>query len=814
MQRKIVLTLQNSIQNPPNLSNMIEIPDILSTESSNTVLSNPYVNKVLSDFWIACVSRECSLLGRREVLTGKAKFGILGDGKEIPQLALAHFFEKGDFRSGYYRDQTWMFALGLVDVQQYFAQLYADPANDPFSGGRQMNNHFATPLKDEDDNWLNHTELYNVTSDISSTGGQMARAFGLATASKKFRDIPNIDKDKKLSNNGNEVIFCSIGDASTSEGIFWETLNAASVSRVPLFVVVWDDGYGISVPVELQTAKGSISQAAEGFLIDESGEGILIYTAKAWDYAGMMKVYENATKYCREDHRPVLVHIQECTQPQGHSTSGSHERYKSKERLEWEKDFDGIKKMGEWIIENNITGLDTIEKLKAEAKSYVKQESKLAWRNFQERNKVKKLELANIYQSLSSDFDINDLREGLSKYLEPSFGEILSNSRLMRQRLMVIGQAVPIALENFIDEGMAYGRQTYDTHLYSECDKSALNVPVVNPEYSEESKVINGYQVINKFFEAAFEKYPNTFAFGEDVGNIGDVNQGFAGLQDVYGSERIFDTGIREWSIMGQAIGMSMRGLRPIAEIQYLDYLIYGLAPLTDDLATVRYRSNNLQMAPAIIRTRGHRLEGIWHAGSHLGMMINSLRGMYICVPRNFVQAAGMYNTLLQSSDPAIVVEVLNGYRHKEKMPDNLESFTVALGSPDVIMTGEDLTIVTYGPNVRYAEQAINNLSYLDKSIELIDVQTLIPFDLEHTIVESLKKTNRILFLDEDVPGGSCGYMMQKVLEEQGGYYHLDAKPATLSAKENRTPFGSDGDYFCKPQVEDIVDAILNCLNE
>ncbi|MBT8232141.1 MAG: transketolase, partial [Bacteroidia bacterium] len=611
---------------------------------------------------------------------------------------------------------------------------------------------------------------------------------------------------------GEEITFCSIGDASTSEGIFWETLNAATVARVPLCIVVWDDGYGISVPVELQTTKGSISKALEGFLIDEEDNGILIYTAKAWDYSEMINVFDKATQKIRKQHRPALIHIQGCTQPQGHSTSGSHERYKSKERLEWEIEYDGILKMEEWIVSNSIADQETLDSIKKEAKTFVKQESKKAWKAYQENIIEKRATLKNIYNSLSSITELAELSSDLDKMLEPTFGEVLSNARILGHKVRTLGYEVPEALSLFIDEGKQYGLDNYHTYLYSNTDKSAINIPIVDKAFSENSKVVNGYQVINTFFDKAFEKYPNTFAFGEDVGNIGDVNQGFAGLQDKYGSDRIFDTGIREWSIMGQAIGMAMRGLRPIAEIQYLDYLIYGLAPLTDDLATLRYRSNNLQMAPAIIRSRGHRLEGIWHAGSPFGLICGSLRGMHVCVPRNFVQAAGMYNTLLKSSDPAIVVEVLNGYRIKEKMPDNIGEYTVPLGVPEVIVEGDDLTIVTYGPNVRYAQQAIENLPGL--SIELIDVQTLIPFDLEHIIVESLKKTNRILFLDEDVPGGSTGYMMQKVLEEQGGYFYLDAKPHTLSASENRTAFGSDGDYFCKPQVEDIMDAILKVLEE
>ena len=793
---------------------MIDFPSNLTKAKTGKDSSSKYTDTVLNDFWLANVSRQASLLGRREVLTGKAKFGILGDGKELPQLALAHFFKKGDFRSGYYRDQTWMFALGLSSIQDYFAQLYADPANDPFSGGRQMNNHFATAFIDENDNWLKHSDLYNVSSDISSTGGQMARALGLATASRKYKNIEGLDPENFFSKNGSEITFCSIGDASTSEGIFWETMNAATVSKLPLCVLVWDDGYGISVPTKLQTAKGNISKALEGLLIDEEGEGILIYTAKAWDYAEMINVFDKATSKIRKEHRPVLIHIQECTQPQGHSTSGSHERYKSPERLQWEKDFDGLVKMEEWMLSNDLADQDTIDQIKKEAKLFVKRESKKAWSNYQSRIDEKRKELVQIYNSIDTSTSIAELGQDLSKMMEPAFGEILGNARALKHRLILEDQDIPSSLEAFIIEGMQYGQEAYRTNLYSNADSAALNIPVVKKEYSDDSKVLNGYQIINKFFDLAFEKHSNTFAFGEDVGNIGDVNQGFAGLQEKFGEERIFDTGIREWSIMGQAIGMSMRGLRPIAEIQYLDYLIYGLAPLTDDLATLRYRSNNLQMAPAIIRSRGHRLEGIWHAGSPLGMILGSLRGMYVCVPRDFVQAAGMYNTLLQSTDPAIVIEVLNGYRHKETMPDNIGEYTVPLGVPEIITEGNDLTVVTYGPNVRYAKEAIERLKNLPQSIELIDVQTLIPFDLEHMIVESLKKTNRVLFLDEDVPGGSTSYMMQKVLEEQGGYYHLDAKPGTLSAADNRTAFGSDGDYFCKPQVEDIVDKILEIISE
>lgn len=792
---------------------MLEYPGLAekSKESDN---NSKYQNRVLNDFWIACISREASLLGRKEVLNGKAKFGILGDGKEIPQIALSHFFQKGDFRSGYYRDQTWIMALGLCTIEDYFAQLYADTKNDPFSAGRQMNNHFATAMIDKNDNWLNHTERYNISSDISSTGGQMARALGLAQASSKYRKLSELDPENKFSNSGNEITWCSIGDASTSEGIFWETLNAASVAELPLVILVWDDGYGISVPIELQTTKGSISKAAEGFKIDESGKGINIYTVKAWDYPELINVFDRVSKETREEHRPVLIHVQECTQPQGHSTSGSHERYKSKERLQWEKEYDGIKKMAEWLVDSGIADQEEIDKIISESKTFVKTAAKQAWSNYQAPVKQKKALLGTVYKDVPASLDVNDLKESINRKMYPNYGEVVANARELSHRLTNNGIQIPESLQIFIDEAASYGEDTYRTHLYSHSDKSALNIPVVQAEYSEDSEMINGYNIINEYFDVIFEKYAHALAFGEDVGNIGGVNQGFAGLQDKYGKERVYDSGIREWSIVGQAIGLAMRGLRPIAEIQYLDYLIYGLTPMSDDLATLRYRSNGQQIAPVIIRTRGHRLEGIWHAGSPLGMMINSLRGMYICVPRNFVQAAGMYNTLIQSSDPAVVIEVLNAYRIKEKKPDNLGEFTVPLGVPEIINEGNDLTLVTYGPCVRYAQEAINRLSNLTQTIELIDVQTLIPFDLEHVIGESLKKTNRLLIIDEDLPGGATAFIMQKVLEEQKGYFHLDAPPQTLTSKNHRTPFGSDGDYFTKPQTGDIVDAILKILAE
>lgn len=758
------------------------------------------------------------MLGRKEVLTGKAKFGILGDGKEVPQIAMAKVFKKGDFRSGYYRDQTFMFALGLCKVEDYFAQLYSDPDNDPFSAGRQMNSHFATRMIDENDNWLDHTELYNVSSDISPTAGQMARAFGLACASKKYRNSDDLGHLSHLSNKGNEVVFCTIGDASTSEGIFWEVMNAATVERVPLVVSVWDDGYGISVPKKYQTANGSISRALSGFASESNEEGMDIYKVKAYDYPALCEVYEKAIDKSRQLHRPALIHVEDCTQPQGHSTSGSHERYKSKERLQWEQDYDCIVRMGKWMVENGIATEEKLAEISAEAKAFTRNAMKEAWKNFASPVKSKERELLEIFNSIVAEHnqlpETSELQKELSTLFNPLRYELLKIARKMSNLCSGLNSQSVDNLREWILKERDLGKSRYQTHLYSASEKSALRVPIVPAEFPEEPKMVNGYEILNKFFDTALMREPALFAFGEDVGKIGDVNQGLAGMQEKYGEHRVFDVGIREWSIVGQALGMAMRGLRPIAEIQYLDYLMYGLTPLTDDAATLRYRSFGMQMAPLIIRTRGHRLEGIWHTGSPIGMMIHALRGIYVLMPRNMTQAAGMYNTMLRSVDPAIIVECLNGYRLKEPMPTNLTEFTVPLGVPEVLSEGSDVTLVTYGSCVRIAEDAIAQLANLGISVELIDVQTLVPFDLEHNIVESLKKTNRVVFLDEDVPGGATSYMMQKVLEEQGGYFYLDSKPLTICATENRSPYGSDGDYFCKPSAEDIVEEIYLMMKE
>ena len=771
---------------------------------------------ILRDFEICCISRATSMLGRREVLSGRGKFGIFGAGKEVPQVAMAKAFKKGDFRSGYYRDQTFLLATELATVEDIFAQLYADAENDPFSGGRQMNNHFATRLIDENGKWTNHLASYNISADISSTAGQMARALGIAHASKKYKSSKTLKNSTTFSKAGNEISFCTIGDASTSEGVFWETCNAAGVMQVPLLVSVWDDGYGISVPVEFQTTKGSISEAIKGLTYDEkTKQGLKIYTAKAWDYKGLINLYQEIAADVRKTHRPALLHVQEVTQPMGHSTSGSHERYKSTARLEWEEEQDCIVQMQKWMIKEGIVDAEQVAEIKANAKAFVQEAIKKAWKAFNQPFKEKRLSLKNIYDTLPfSNEETEAIKLDLNRMLNPDIRELLVNARQMRYALLGQKSVEQNDLLEWIAAVEEQGYEDYHTHLYSNSEKSALKVPVVVPQYNENAPLVNGYKVLRSFFDYAFSKYPELYAFGEDVGQIGDVNQGLAGLQKKYGIERIFDAGIRENTIVGQAIGMAIRGLRPIAEMQYLDYLVYGLQPLTDDLSTLRYRSKGLQHAPAIIRTRGHRLEGIWHSGSPLGMMINSLRGMYVLTPRNMVQAAGFYNTLLQSDDPAVVIECLNGYRIKERMPENIGEYTVPIGIPEVLQEGNDITLITYGSCVRIAQKGIEMLKKRGISVELIDVQTLLPFDTEHSIVQSLKKTNRIVFMDEDVPGGATAFMMREVLEVQGGYQFLDAAPFCLSAANHRAPYGDAGDYFTKPNAENVFEVIYKIMME
>lgn len=776
-----------------------------------------FIREVLSDFWICCVSREASLLGRKEVLSGKAKFGILGDGKEVPQVALARFFQKGDWRSGYYRDQTWMFATGISTVEDYFAQLYADTQNDPFSGGRQMNCHFATPLLDKNGKMLSQDDRYNISADISSTGGQMARAVGLAQASSWYRKHPDLGRHWQMSNDGNEVCFLTIGDASTSEGIFWEALNASAVIKVPLAISIWDDGYGISVPTALQTAKQSISRLLEGFHIDERGEGIYLYTAKAWDYPGLCEMYERGILKVRKNHLPAVFHIQEVTQPLGHSTSGSHERYKSAERLKWEVETDCILKMAAWMVDAGIATQQAIDDLRQHAISYTRECKQRAWEAFihpvREKRKILQEVFKNLPEEIRDADEMSTIASELNSGMEILFSEVVAIATRLKLHLNGYFDQADDKLDELLSEWRSEGSEAFNTHLHVQGPGSCLEVPVIAPVYSEQSEVMNGYQVLNKYFDQLLEHDSRVVAFGEDVGYIGDVNQGFAGLQEKYGKDRVWDTGIREWTIMGQAIGLALRGLRPIAEIQYLDYLIYGLTALSDDLASLHYRTDGIQSAPAIIRTRGHRLEGIWHAGSPMSMLLGSLRGIHICVPRNMVQAAGMYNTLIRSHEPGLVIECLNGYRLKEKCPDNLGAFTVPFGVPEVLQEGTDITLVTYGSCVRIAQAAVEILMTYDVSVELIDVQTLLPFDLEHVIGASLRKTNNILFLDEDVPGGATAYMLQNVMEYQDGYYHLDHKPRCLSAKAHRPAYGSDGDYFSKPNPEEVASMILEMLD-
>lgn len=784
-----------------------------ATRSKQQVFSEAYRQEVLRDFRICCLSREASILARKEVLTGRANFGIIGDGKEVAQVAMAKAWRKGDFRSGYYRDQTLMLALDLMTLDDFFGQLYGDPENDKFSSGRQMNCHFATPFVDEDGNWLDLKNRYNISSDISPTAGQMARALGLALASKKFRELP--DLSGQLSDKGNEVTFCTIGDASTSEGAFWETVNAAGVLQAPLAISVWDDGYGISVPQKYQTTKENISAILSGF---EGEDGIDIYTGSGWDYPGLCRLYQEGIASMRETHRPALFHIREVTQQLGHSTSGDHRRYKSPERLAWEEEYDCNRRMAEWMISAGIANAEEIDAIKAEAKRAVTDAAQRAYRHYHDAVAADRQKLASALQAAIGAWPdvpaLAALAAELEQKREPLRFEL---SRTARRAAFLLRGKTGTAAEQigaFVQGEKTNGKRWYSDHLYSQTPKSALRVPAVPARFSDDSPLKDGFEILNACFDANFEKYPGLFAFGEDVGQIGDVNQGMRGIQQKYGIERVFDTGIREWTIMGQAIGMAMRGLRPIAEIQYLDYLIYGLSPLSDDLATLRWRSNNLQAAPAIIRTRGHRLVGVWHAGSPIGMMLGSLRGMYLCVPRNMTQAAGMYNTLLRGDDPAIVIECLNGYRLKERLPDNIGEFTVPLGVPEVLRKGADLTLITYGSCVRVAEDACDLLAQQGISVELIDVQTLLPFDLPQTCLKSLQKTNRVVFLDEDFAGGGTGYLMQQALDLQGAYRYLDSAPIAISAKDHRPGYGQDGDYFSKPQAEDVFEAVFELMRE
>ncbi len=775
---------------------------------------------IMNDYRLVNESRQASLLGRKEVLTGKAKFGIFGDGKELAQIAMAKVFKKGDFRSGYYRDQTFMFAIGAYTITEFFAQLYANPSVElePASGGRSMNGHFGTRSINEDGSWKRLTDMKNSSADISPTASQMPRLLGLAYASKVYRKNAGLKSFDQFSNGGNEVAFGTIGDASTSEGLFFETINAAGVLQVPLAISIWDDGYGISVSRKYQTTKDSISDALRGFERTDDKDGYYIYTCKGWDYAALCETYEKGIALCREQHVPTMFHIQEMTQPQGHSTSGSHERYKSKERLAWEEEFDCIKKFKEWIIQNTIATAEELEAIETEAKKYVNECKKKAWEDFSNPIKAEITEVAALFDELAktsvNGVFITKIKTELTSTIDASRREIISSvKRVLR---LVANENIPAktALLHWINKSEAINFDRYNSHLHSHSNLSALKVKAVKPTYNNDSPMMDGRELLQANFDVIFSTNPLVLAFGEDLGKIGDVNQGFAGMQDKYGEIRVTDTGIREATIAGQGIGLALRGLRPIAEIQYLDYLLYAIQILSDDLATLQYRTKGGQKAPVIIRTRGHRLEGIWHSGSPMGMVINALRGVFVLVPRNMTQAAGFYNTMLASDDPALLIEPLNGYRLKEKLPSNLGEYKVPLGMPEILMEGTDITIVTYGSTCRIAMEAAKQLQQSDISCEVIDIQTLLPFDLDKIIVKSLQKTNKILFLDEDVPGGATAYMMQQVLELQHGYQYLDTPPATLTSHPHRPAYGSDGDYFSKPNAENIFDKVYGMMQD
>lgn len=786
--------------------------------------SKAYISEVLNDYRIANESRQVSLLGRREVLTGKAKFGIFGDGKEIPQLAMAKVFKNGDWRSGYYRDQTFMFATGMMTLEEFFAQLYGDTnlENTPANAGRLMNNHFASRSLDEKGEWKDLMKQKNSSPDISPTAGQMPRALGLAFASSLYQKNKALHHQKKFTNKGQEVVFATIGDSSTSEGHFWETINAAGVLQVPLAVSVWDDGWGISVPNKYQTTKQNISEALSGFENSETGKGYKILKAKGWDYPNLIKIYKEGVDHCRKEHNPVLFHITEVTQPQGHSTSGSHERYKSEERLQWEEDYDGIAKMRDWILAEGIAKAEDLDEIEKAAALRAKEARKTAWKAFlgpikQERDEfLKTADIATCHCTKTPQID--QIKKDLKMIGEPIRKDTISSARkilrLVCDRCSDPNHSLKANITQWLEKQNQFNTDRYNSYLYSPHSTSARNVEEVAPKFSEKPKKVPGREILRDNWDYIFENNPMVVAFGEDVGKIGGVNQTYEGLQEKYGENRIFDTGIREATIIGQGLGLALRGFRPVAEIQYFDYLLYGLQVMSDDISTMLYRTKGGQKAPVIISTRGHRLEGIWHSGSPLSMVINSIRGMYVCVPRNMTQAAGMYNTLLQSDEPALVIEPLNAYRFREDRPENIGEFRVPLGKPDVIKEGKDVTIVTYGSCVRIAEDGAEQLKEFGIEAEIIDVQTLLPFDTSGVVLKSLKNTNKILFFDEDVPGGATAYMMQKVMEEQKGFYHLDAEPKTLTAKAHRAAYSTDGDYFSNPNAEDVFETVYNMMHE
>ncbi len=802
-----------------------------STLNSQQLSFEDFKNEVLHDYKIAKISRECSLLGRREVLTGKAKFGIFGDGKEVPQLAMAKAFQKGDHRSGYYRDQTFMMALGELNAQQFFAGLYAhtDIKADPMSAGRQMGGHFATHSLDENGNWNRLTDQYNSSSDISPTAAQMPRLVGLAQASKIFRNVKGLEGLTQFSNNGNEVAWGTIGNASTSEGVFFEAINAAGVMQIPMVMSVWDDEYGISVHAKYQTTKESISEILKGFQREEGTNGYEIFVVNGWDYVQLMDVYAKAAQIAREQHIPCLIHVKELTQPQGHSTSGSHERYKSAERLQWEREHDCIEKMRQWILEFELEDGDggvlrfvnseeEIIEIDKAAKKEVSAAKRAAWSAFLGEIKDEIKELNSILDVLaeksSNGMFIRKLKNDLNGLVEPIRKDVMSTARKALRYVREESIAEKANLQAFIKDALNSAHDKYSSHLISETEESALNVEEISPVYNTNPESVDARLIMRDNFDAILSKHNEVLIFGEDSGQIGDVNQGLEGLQEKFGELRISDTGIREATILGQGIGLAMRGLRPIAEIQYLDYLLYALQIMSDDLATVRYRTYGKQKAPLIVRTRGHRLEGIWHSGSPMGGIIHNLRGIHVLVPRNMTKAAGFYNTLLKGDDPALVIECLNGYRLKEEMPTNLGEFTTPIGLVEKIREGSDMTVLSYGSTLRIVQEAASELSQVGIEIEIIDAQSLLPFDLSHETVKSIAKTNRFLVIDEDVPGGASAYLMQEVLENQNAYQYLDSKPATLTAKAHRPAYGTDGDYFSKPSAEDIFEKIYEMMHE
>ena len=780
-----------------------------------------YKKEVLDDFKLVLESREASLLGRREVLMGKAKFGIFGDGKEMIQVAMAKQFKNGDFRSGYYRDQTLMMAIDKLSIKEYFASLYADPSleREPQTGGRQMNGHFATRSLNPDGSWKNLMEQKNSSADLSPTAGQMARMLGLAQASKVYRNNEELHGFTNFTNKGNEVVFGTIGDASTSEGIFWETINAAGVLQVPMVLTVYDDGYGISVPKKYQTTKENISELLKGFQRTETQQGFEIFNTKGWDYPDLIKTYEEAVKISREEHVPVLIHVEEVTQPQGHSTSGSHERYKSKERLEWMKEFECVNQFRKWILERgDIATEEEVDAMQKAAKKEVRMQQKAAWSDFSGEIKSEMLEAAALIDKMIGESkkgaELKTLSGHLKKTIDPLRKDVISALKSALRITRGEKSQSRSALIELLNNWKTVNADRYNSHLYSQSEWAALKVKEIEATYAEDAKMVDGRIIIRDNNKAILNKYPETMFFGEDVGKIGGVNQTLEGVQDEFGENRVFDTGIREATIVGQGIGMAMRGLRPIGEIQYLDYVLYALQIMSDDLATVQYRTRGGQKAPFLIITRGHRLEGIWHAGSELGGLVNLIRGMVVCVPRNMTQAAGFYNTMLASDDPGIIIEPLNGYRIKEKMPKNIGEYRIPVGVPEIVKQGNDITLVSYGSTFNICSMVVEQLTEAGIDVELIDVRTMLPFDNDGMIAKSVEKTNRLLIVDEDVKYGATAYMLDRILNEQGAYFHLDSEPKTLSAMEHRPAYGTDGDYFSKPTAEDIYDAVYEMMSE